>query len=120
MNTFSLAHATAWLSECAPNAHLADFAAMLAIGTAPAAFPLKSLEQKLGVSPAWIEEFLRRQASYRGGLAPFIQVRQGAHGAEADLTVVGRNILNQFWQRASDERDLTPAQPLQSIQPMPR
>ena len=100
MNTLTLSQATAWLSERVPDAQLADFAAMLAIGSAPRALPLASLGETLGTSQAWVDAFVRRQATYRGGISPFIEIRHGGEGDTADLSSAGRNLLNQFWQRA--------------------
>lgn len=107
MNTVALARATAWLSERLPGAQLADLAAMLEIGSAHEPVRLASVAEKLGLPIEWTEGFVERHVRHRGGLAPLVELHAVAEGTSAQLSQVGHNILNQFWQRATTARPAT-------------
>jgi hypothetical protein len=104
MNTAAMAKATAWLNERLPDATLSDFAAMLAIGSAGHRMPVAELATTLGMPEPWLHGFIERQTKYHGGLAPLVQLHETANGSAAELSQVGHNILNQFWQRTTSEQ----------------
>lgn len=101
MSTTALVRATAWLSERLPGAHLSDFAAMLELGLAAEPVRLTGLAEKLGMPLDWASGFTERQVRYQGGLAPLVELTAEDDGSCARLSEIGRNILSQFWRRAS-------------------
>lgn len=100
MNAFALAEAVVWLSQRLPDTPLADFAALLTIGTAGRLVSLPELAAKLGVSEQWVDAFVARHAAYFEGNAPALEIKSTDAGRMAELSSVGRNLLNQFWQRS--------------------
>ena len=101
MHTKVMAKATAWLSERVPDARLSDFAALLEIGSADHPLPVHELTVNLGMPPSWLPGFVARHTLYHGGLSPLVELHQRVDGPVVELSQVGHNILNQFWQRAS-------------------
>lgn len=104
MHTRAMTKATAWLSERLPDARLSDFAALLEIGLADHPLPVHDLTATLGMPPSWLPGFVERHTLYHGGLSPLVELHQRADGPVVELSQVGHNILNQFWQRASADQ----------------
>jgi hypothetical protein len=109
MSTVELTHAVGWLSERLPGAQLADLAALLELGLAAQPVPMSLLVAKLGLHREWAEGFVTRQVQSHGGLEPLVELNVDRMGNSAQLSQVGHNILNQFWQRsgAGDAPDTT-------------